>query len=74
MPMFDTAYLEKLDAYFDSGDLEQDFEFADDEKRGRILDFLERLMDLADKADQLATKVIFKDSEIAALMGANTQK
>ncbi len=74
MPMFDTAYLEKLDAYFDSGDLEQDFEFADEEKRGRILDFLERLMDLSDKADQLATRLIFKDSELFEMLGANTQK
>lgn len=60
MPMFKMDYLEKLEAYFASGDLEQDFEFADDEKRGRILEFLEKLMDLADKADQLATRLIFK--------------
>ena len=68
MPMFDTADLEKLETYFASGDLEQDFEFADDDKRGNILDFLERLMDLADKADQLATKLIFKDSELSGLI------
>jgi len=73
MPMFDTAYLEKLEAYFASGDLEMDFEYADEEKRGRILDFLEKLMDLADQADQQATKLIFKDG-LDQMLGANTQK
>nr|WP_243359649.1 hypothetical protein [Fundidesulfovibrio terrae] len=71
--MFDTAYLEKLEAYFASGDLEMDFEYADEEKRGRILDFLEKLMDVADQADQQATKLIFKDG-LDQLLGANTQK
>lgn len=73
MPMFDTAYLDKLEAYFNSGDLEMDFEYADEEKRGRILDFLERLMDLADKADEQATKLIFK-GQLEEMLGANTQK
>lgn len=73
MPMFDTQYLEKLEAYFASGDLEMDFEYADEEKRGRILDFLEKLMDLADQADQAATKLIFK-GQLDQMLGANTQK
>lgn len=73
MPMFDTQYLEKLEAYFASGDLEMDFEYADEDKRGRILDFLERLMDLADQADQAATKLIFK-GQLDQMLGANTQK
>jgi hypothetical protein len=71
--MFDIAYLEKLEAYFASGDLEMDFEYADEEKRGRILDFLEKLMDVADQADQQATKLIFKGG-LDQLIGANTQK
>ncbi|MBI4806738.1 MAG: hypothetical protein HY795_16080 [Desulfovibrio sp.] len=71
--MFDTQYLEKLEAYFASGDLEMDFEYADEDKRGRILDFLERLMDLADQADQAATKLIFK-GQLDQMLGANTQK
>jgi len=73
MPMFDTQYLEKLEAYFASGDMEMDFEYADEDKRGRILDFLERLMDLADQADQAATKLIFK-GQLDQMLGANTQK
>ncbi|MFP5240423.1 MAG: hypothetical protein ACLGQW_11390 [Acidobacteriota bacterium] len=73
MPMFDTKYLDKLEAYFASGDLETDFEYADEEKRGRILDFLEKLMNLADQADVLATKLIFKDS-LQEMFGEKTQQ
>lgn len=73
MPMFDMAYLEKLEAYFASGDLEMDFEYADEEKRGRILDFLEKLMDLGEQADAQATKIIFK-GQLEAMLGSNTQK
>jgi len=73
MPMFNAEYLDKLEDYFASGDLEQDFEFADEDKRGRILDFLEKLMNLADQADELATKLIFKDS-LEEMLGANSQK
>ena len=57
--MLDFEYLEKLENFFDSGDLAFEFEHGDEEKRGLILDFLERLMDLAEKADELATKLIF---------------
>ena len=73
MALLDMEILEKLEAYFASGDLEQDFDFADDEKRGDILDFLEKLMDLAEKADELATKLIFK-GQLGEMLGANTQK
>ena len=73
MALLDMEYLEKLEVYFASGDLEQDFEFADEEKRGNILDFLEKLMDLADQADQVATKLIFKD-QLEEMLGAKTQK
>lgn len=73
MPMLDMQYLEKLEAYFASGDLEMDFEYADEEKRVQILNFLEKLMDLADKADEAATKLIFK-GQLGQLLGVNTQK
>ena len=73
MPMLDMEYLGKLAAYFASGDLEQDFEYADENKRGDMLDFLEKLMDLADTADAMATKLIFKD-QLGDMLGAKTQK
>lgn len=74
MPVLDMAYLDKLEAYFASGDLEFDFENGDDAERGGMLEFLEKLMDLADTADALATKLIFRDPAFAALMGAAPEK
>jgi len=73
MSLFDTAYLERLADYFASGDLECDFDFADEQGRGMILEFLEKLMDVAEKADEAATKLIFK-GQLGALVGEKTQK
>lgn len=69
LPLLDAAYLEKLRAYMESGDLAFDFENAGDEDKGAILDFLESLMDLADLADATATRLIFKDTYADAAMG-----
>ncbi len=46
--MLDTSYLEKIEAYIRSGDMEFDFDNGDDERKGIILDYLEKLMDLAE--------------------------
>ena len=73
MPMLDAPYLDRLADYFACGDLEQDFDFADNEGRGIILEFLEKLMDLADTADEMATKLIFK-GQLGTLAGTKTQK
>lgn len=70
LPLLDAAYLEKLRAYMESGDLAFDFENACDEDKGAILDFLETIMDLADLADATATRLIFKDTYADAAMGA----
>lgn len=67
--MLDIAYLEKLEVYFTSGDLAFDFEHGDEERRYAILDFLEKLMDLSEMADDLATKLIFKDGFMQQLAG-----
>jgi len=72
MALLDPSYLEKLEAYMKSGDLEFDFKNCDEIKKGEILDFLEKLMDLAELADATATKIIFKDSYLASLTGMNT--
>jgi hypothetical protein len=68
--MLDSAYLDKLAEYFASGDLTFDFENGDEERRQNILEFLEKLMDLADTADELATKLIFKGGLLQQLAGA----
>lgn len=68
--MLDISYLEKIEAYFSSGDLAFDFDNGDEERRYQILDYLEKLMDLAELADALATKLIFKDGLLEQLTGA----
>ncbi len=69
LPLLDPAYLEKLRAYFASGDLRFDFENGSEEVKGEILDFLEALMDLAELADATATRLIFKDAYMEGAAG-----
>lgn len=69
LPLLDAAYLDKLHAYLASGDLAFDFENASETDKGEILDFLERLMDLAELADITATRLIFKDAYLEAAQG-----
>jgi hypothetical protein len=72
--MLDQAYLDKLAEYFSSGDLEFDFEHGDEARRQMILECLEKLMDLADQADEKATKLIFKGGMLQAMAGIKDQK
>ena len=60
--MLDIDYLERLEHYFKSGDCKFEFENGEEERRLLILDFLERLMELGEIADEMATKLIFKDA------------
>ena len=60
--MLDIDYLERVAHYFESGDCKFEFENGEEERRLLILDFLERLMELGETADELATKLIFKDA------------
>ena len=39
-----------------------------------ILEFLEKFMDVAEKADALATKLIFRDGYMELLAGSTDQK
>ena len=68
--MLDTAYLDKIAEYFASGDLAFDFENGDQARREMILEYLEKLMDLADQADELATRLIFKGGMLGSLVSA----
>jgi len=74
LPLIDTAYLEKLRAYMESGDLAFDFDNASEADKGVILDFLETLMDLSDLADATATQVIFKKDYLDAALGVKSEK
>lgn len=71
--MLDFDYLDRLEHFMDSGDMAFEFEYGDEEKRGAILDFLERLMDLADKADTMATKLIFKQDYLNKALGVEDE-
>lgn len=68
MAMLNRKYIEELEEYLRSGDLEEDFKWSVEERRGEILEFLEKLMDLGELADATATHIIFK-GQLGALMG-----
>lgn len=65
-------YIAELTEYLKSGQLVEDFEYSAEDRRLEILDFLEKLMDLGEAADEAATKAIFKNSQMGALL--NPQK
>ncbi|MDK2956656.1 MAG: hypothetical protein PWQ57_2152 [Desulfovibrionales bacterium] len=72
--LLDLELLNKLEEYIASGDLAFEFEHGDEDKRYLILDFLEKLMDLAELADETATELIFKKGQLEALAGIIPQK
>ncbi len=57
-------HLEKIENYIKSGDLEFEFKHSEEAQRGEILEFLERIMDLAELCDPLATKLIFPNAQV----------
>ncbi len=63
--------LARLEAYIDSGDLAYDFEHGEEERRHELLDLLELTMDVAEKADALATRLIFKNTALGQMTGVH---
>ncbi len=59
------AYLLELEEYMKSGNLAEDFAYSSEERRYEILEFLEKLMDVAELADETATRIIFPKEEEA---------
>nr|WP_320172641.1 hypothetical protein [Maridesulfovibrio sp.] len=70
--MIDLEYLEKLENYMTSGDMKFEFDNGTEEKRFEILEFLEKLMDVAEIADEYATKLIFKEGMLDQLAGGGS--
>lgn len=67
-------YLAEVKEWLTSGAFLDEFEYAPEERRYELLDFLEQLMEVAEAADTAATKAIFKDNGLLqALSGANSQ-
>lgn len=67
--MINFKYLEELESYMKSGEMEEDFKWSAEERRQEMLEFLDKLMDLGELADQTATSIIFKGSALGAMMG-----
>ncbi len=58
--MINRTYLEQLEEYISSGDLEDHFAHSTEARRYEILEFLEKFMHVADLADEAATRIVFK--------------
>ncbi|MFA9395268.1 MAG: hypothetical protein ACERJ1_11260 [Halodesulfovibrio sp.] len=69
MAALQLKYLKELEEYMTSGRMQEDFECSPEERRFEMLEFLETLMDVAEVADDTATKLIFKNSQLGALTG-----
>ncbi len=65
--MLDEKYIKNLKEYLSSGQLEEDFKYSSEERRYEILDFLEEVIELGELADQVATNIIFKNSQLSSL-------
>lgn len=74
MPLLNMDYLEKVEKYITSGDMAFEFEHGEEDRRYAILDFLEKFMDVAELADEAATKLIFKEAYTELATGENDQK
>jgi len=60
MPALQYSYLVELEEYLTSGYFPEDFLHSEEERRLEMLAFLEKLMDLGELADEVATKIIFR--------------
>ena len=67
--MLNMPYLEELEEYLRSGRMEEDFVWSAEGRRHEMLEFLEKLMDVAELADEAATRMIFRGSQLGALAG-----
>ncbi len=58
--MLAMADLEKFENALKSGQIEDQFKYGDEKERGEILELLEKIMDVAELADEVATRIIFR--------------
>ncbi len=62
MAALNLAYLAELEEYLVSGRFAEDFSYSSEERRHEMLEFMEKLMDVAEHADGVATKIIFRNA------------
>lgn len=60
MAALNYQYLVELEEYLKSGFFPEDFLHSEEERRLEMLNFLEKLMELGELADETATKIIFR--------------
>ena len=60
MPDLNIQYLNEIEEYLKSGYYQEDFFFSEEERRLEMLGFLDKLMELGELADEVATKIIFR--------------
>lgn len=52
--------LEEFERQLQSGAIDAEFKCANEQQRGELLELLEKIMDVADLADEVATRLIFR--------------
>lgn len=72
--LYDLDYLKRLKKHLAGEAVDEDFKFGSKSKKEDMLEFLETLMDVAELADEVATRLIFKDSYLSMFTGVKAQK
>lgn len=66
--------IEAMEEYIRSGQLEKEFKESGETQRHYILELLEKVMDLAELADEAATRLIFRGiPQIPGMKSENSQ-
>ncbi|WP_462325139.1 hypothetical protein [Desulfoplanes sp.] len=65
--------LKAFQNYMQSGQMGKDFEYSSEERRHEMLDLLETFMNVAEIADETATKLIFKNSQLGDMFDEKSQ-
>ena len=63
--MLSEKFLNEFEEYLTSGRLEEDFGYSDEDRKGEILEYLERFMDIAEEVDKVATKLLMPNLSTA---------
>lgn len=67
--MLQLADLEAFERYLRSGEFEDHFTHSLNDRRFEMLELLEKIMELSELSDAVATRIIFKGGPLAHLAG-----
>lgn len=71
--MLQLTDLENFEHYLKSGDFEDHFTYSPAERRFEMLELLEKFMDIADTADEVATRILLQGSPLGQMAGLTAQ-